>query len=515
MFRIQVVVFHAPCQNKEQVFTPSGVQVLTWESIPVEIQRAIVKEWITGHRRNKIKPNKNTLNALRLATKSFSNAIDEVLLRCKGPSKKSKPGEPWHARCLTPRCHFRSATFLDLTPLAVRDAMVTAMCCLTSPSSFPNLTKMWLGGIAASTWPHATSCASDPPFADVLQHLRIPNLNDLKVFCGRPLLVLREAPPHLQVLAAHFGHIKTLRLRQVQPADWITEMDLRGIAGFTAVTHLDFCQCPGITCSELHHLTAMTQVQHLALRGAHLYEPLTSIAFLTGLVSLDLQYCISVNGRSIHCLTELKCLHSLSLAFTGVSEPDEWAPCSTLAQMTSLEVLNLHGTFVAYRVFCLSALSNLRRLHLGAARIGGYRASLTGCHNSSLQHLVALTNLTRLQLSRCWLLTNSGYSALGRITSLIELDLRYTNVWDQHLTHLTTLQRLRALALDSGWRGPELPYGGGLWALTALQDLQCIDLGSAAVDDGTQRRFAGQSRIALQRDSAADTHWGSNAFMYE
>ncbi|XP_033841666.1 uncharacterized protein si:ch73-173p19.1 [Periophthalmus magnuspinnatus] len=262
---------------------------------------------------------------------------------------------------------------------------------------------------------------------------------------------------------------------------------LRQLRAFTALKHLSLINSPLITDSGLSILPSLVKLQYLNLASC---SKLTDacLQHITGLkslyfLSLD-QTKVTDSGMVLYLQSAPSCLSQLSLNQTTVTEVTLEALTSFVPQ---LRVLSIKQTKVS-QVTALSQMCNLQTLSLDGTGVTETSLehlrnhpslsslSLTGIHavdgNHTLQIISGL-KLTHLTLPGRHCVTDSGMSALSRLTLLCELDLTdYTHVTDQGVRHLCTLTRLRKLSLsntqvsDAG-----LPF---LQGLQELQDL-CLD----------------------------------------
>uniref|UniRef100_A0A3B4AJ77 UBX domain-containing protein n=1 Tax=Periophthalmus magnuspinnatus TaxID=409849 RepID=A0A3B4AJ77_9GOBI len=258
---------------------------------------------------------------------------------------------------------------------------------------------------------------------------------------------------------------------------------LRQLRAFTALKHLSLINSPLIT-SGLSILPSLVKLQYLNLASCSKltdaclqHITLKSLYFL----SLD-QTKVTDSGMVLYLQSAPSCLSQLSLNQTTVTEVTLEALTSFVPQ---LRVLSIKQTKVS-QVTALSQMCNLQTLSLDGTGVTETSLehlrnhpslsslSLTGIHAVDGNHTLQIISLklTHLTLPGRHCVTDSGMSALSRLTLLCELDLTdYTHVTDQGVRHLCTLT-LRKLSLsntqvsDAG-----LPF---LQGLQELQDL-CLD----------------------------------------
>ncbi|XP_061877404.1 uncharacterized protein LOC133630110 [Entelurus aequoreus] len=343
-------------------------------------------------------------------------------------------------------------------------------------------------------------------------------------------------PELAELLLNHMAHERLLRPRNLElffgcPLQkfslncypYSTNELLRQLRAFTALKHLSLVNSPLITDSGLSVLSSLVKLQHLNLASCSKLTD-SCLQYITGLKSLcflSLDHTkVTDAGVMLYLQSAPPCLSQLSLNQTAVSEvtlamlpsctpqlrllsikQTKVEDVSALAQLTSLQTLNLDGTGVKESSLSqLSAHPNLTSLSLaGVSVVDG---------NQALQIISGL-RLTQLTLPGRHTITDDGLTFLSRLRLLTELDLTdYTQVTDQGVQQLCTMTRLKTLSLsntqvtDAGlpslcpllelqelWLDRTAVTSRGVAALiTRLPHLQVLGLSSTQVGDNVIRK---------------------------
>ncbi|XP_029003667.1 uncharacterized protein si:ch73-173p19.1 isoform X2 [Betta splendens] len=266
---------------------------------------------------------------------------------------------------------------------------------------------------------------------------------------------------------------------------------LRQLRAFTALKHLSLVNSPLITDSGLSILSSLVKLQHLNLASCSKLTD-SCLQHITGLkslcfLSLD-QTKVTDSGMVLYLQSAPSCLSQLSLNQTAVTEATlvvlpacvpqlrllsikqtKVEDLSALAQLSSLQTLNLDGTVVREESLKhLATLPALSSLSLAGIPIAD--------GNHALQSISGL-KLTHLTLPGRHSVNDSGLSFLSALSLLLELDLTdYTQVTDQGVQHLATMTRLKKLSLSN-----TQVTDAGLPSLRGLQELQDLCLDRTAV----------------------------------
>ncbi|XP_029313153.1 uncharacterized protein LOC115025249 [Cottoperca gobio] len=262
---------------------------------------------------------------------------------------------------------------------------------------------------------------------------------------------------------------------------------LRQLRAFTALKHLSLVNSPLITDSGLSILSSLVKLQYLNLASC---SKLTNscLQHITGLKSL---YFLSLDhtkvtdaGMVLYLQSAPSCLSQLSLNQTAVTEATlavlptcvpqlrllsikqtKVMDVSALAEMSSLQTLNLDGTGVTE--------SSLEHLATHPALSSLSLAGISVADGNHYLQIISGLKLTQLTLPGRHSVTDSGLTFLSRLSVLLELDLTdYTQVTDQGVSQLSTMNRLKKLSLSN-----TQVTDAGLPSLRGLQELQelCLD----------------------------------------
>ncbi|XP_034562595.1 uncharacterized protein si:ch73-173p19.1 [Notolabrus celidotus] len=356
-------------------------------------------------------------------------------------------------------------------------------------------------------------CASQGQPSPPKRPFRTPSVPSLCALATRATVHLMTAPsmqyssslagltPELaELLLNHMSRERLLRPRTLElffgcPLQkfvlncypYSTNELLRQLRAFTALKHLSLVNSPLITDSGLSILSSLVKLQYLNLASCSKLTD-SCLQHITGLKSLcylSLDHTkVTDTGMILYLQSAPSCLSQLSLNQTAVTEATlavlptcvpqlrllsikqtKVEDVSALAQLSSLQTLNLDGTAVTESSLeHLASHPTLTSLSLAGIPVAD--------GNHALQIISGL-RLTQLTLPGRHSVTDSGLSFISRLCLLSELDLTdYTQVTDQGVSQLSTMSRLKKLSLSN-----TQVTDAGLPSLRGLQELQelCLD----------------------------------------
>ena len=227
--------------------------------------------------------------------------------------------------------------------------------------------------------------------------------------------------------------LSKLRTLNLNDCIRITE-GLSHLNNLTNLETLKLAQCVSLD-SQLAFLANLTKLQTLELNnnGTLNGSCLAYISGLTGLKSLNLSGCIQMEQNYLIHLKDLAKLETLHLLACNALLTEG---LGIITGLSKLKFLDLSQTYNNALVG-ISALKNLETLEL-RSRLGS---------GVSLEHLIGLTKLRKLNLYRNWIHDNE-LAILTNIQSLRALSLTMCNdLTDQALTHVAALKNLEELYL--------------------------------------------------------------------
>lgn len=223
----------------------------------------------------------------------------------------------------------------------------------------------------------------------------------------------------------------------------------------------------GITDEGVQHITKLTNLQSLSLRGCSRVSPaiMLYLSQLTSLTELVLLHNVKLQHKSgeMAVLSRLSNIQVLGVGSSstinalGDAEVNEIAGLAQnlrsinfpsyagtlsgnfFSQCSKLTMLDLQGALNVDddSLVLVAKLSLLTSLQLNRC---------TKLTDKGIMHLQPLTQLQVLNLSHCFNLTDKSLEVVGSVTSLNQLYMQQClNVTDNGLTHLSNLVQLRLL----------------------------------------------------------------------
>jgi internalin A len=269
-------------------------------------------------------------------------------------------------------------------------------------------------------------------------------------------------------------------------SSWITDMDLRRIAGHRRLQKLDLSHTR-VTNAGLEHLAVLPDVRELNLYYAA-YVSDGGVAHLTNwrrLEHLDLQGT-QITSRSLESISRLTELRSLDISFTAIND-DGFEHLGSLRKLKKLAMggNRLNGSCISFLPL-LPALVDLDLSGIQQADSGLWGLPLS---ESNLRQIGTLKQLKILRLHGANVNDRGAdspsapdavrtelrdLSALKGLTNLEVLDLSCTPVSSESLMSLASLTCLQELRLGLA---PNID-ADGLGALSGLKSVKVV-LGSA------------------------------------
>jgi len=308
----------------------------------------------------------------------------------------------------------------------------------------------------------------------------IYDLTGISALSNLTALIIPEADISDVALLANLTKLKTLDLTLVEGTDISL---LSSLVNLEAITLPDYSLDYFATLSVLPKLKSLTTTIDYPGKGDREEivldsdEKLATIANLTSLETLNL-----VIQDGVSSLAPLSTLSNLKHF-----ELNNYGEYSTLTGLTSLS--NLATMVLTYprfdsEVADLTSLSNLTSLTMISSAVGpetfiSLPVSLQELSMRDSDHLESvqfegLINLERLELSNVG--KSPEISALAALTNLIELDLSGNNYFDD-ISVIAELTNLKELSLSDNYSLNNIS------ALADLTNLETLNLSSTSVDD--------------------------------
>jgi len=263
--------------------------------------------------------------------------------------------------------------------------------------------------------------------------------------------------------------------------------------------HMIFCRRPEFTDDALTHMSHLTGLQELYLRGTGLLGTgLKHLARLRSLKRLRVDGT-HVGDRELAYLVDLPALESLNLAWTPTGD----AGMKHIGKIVSLRELILGKGIGDEGLSHLKDLVGLRYLLLdgqaitdaGLAHVAGMTQMetlwLDGAQvsDAGLVHLKGMTSIKTLCLYGTQV-TEKGLAHLGGLQALEALLLSFP-VADTGLQHLAQLQALKGIGIDG-----DTVTASGLPALTRMKGLEGIGIRSQEDPEAVVKHLAALPRLS-------------------
>lgn len=264
-----------------------------------------------------------------------------------------------------------------------------------------------------------------------LEHLKeLPNLKRIR--CAQT-----------SVMDSGLEHLKdmpNLELLDFQDCNLVTDAGLAHLKGLKKLKNLRVWG-PGITNTSLEHIASITSLKALSLADTSINdEGLSHISSLTNLQDLTLFRCL-VTDAGMPALGKLSNLRRLNLRGTKVAD-DGMEHLKGLEKLTRLD---LSESMVGN-----GGLEHLKSLAVEDLNLWGTRVGDAG-----MKHVAEMAGLKRLNLDDVGVpaenvaLTDEGVKLLAGLDNLEWMHLGKTQVSDEGLDALLSLQRLNSLVLHS------------------------------------------------------------------
>ncbi len=302
---------------------------------------------------------------------------------------------------------------------------------------------------------------------------------------------------------AHLNGLKNLR--------WLSTGDRgvtdKGLACLAGLTNLEYLGLEGAQVSDagLVYLKNMSKLKKIRLYGTPVTEKgfvhLKSLKNLeeinvlfgvteTGLVALSKLPSlknITVDGDSLgeeglKLLSKFKSLEHVYIDNTDKMD----AIIKELINLRGLKKLTLGTGLTDNGLIQLKNMQSLQALTIGPSRITG----------KGIAALAEISSLRVLQLHQATLASEDDWMAIGKLSALQSLSLRYlrSEVTDAHISHLSGLQFLKYLSIDAFVIKDRKAISSlnvtdsGLRCLSKLKSLEHLTLrGAKITDEGIQQ----------------------------
>jgi len=267
------------------------------------------------------------------------------------------------------------------------------------------------------------------------------------------------------------------------------------------------------------HLAKLPSLKSLEVSSKFSDAGLEHVSQLSGLVNLDLSDT-NVSDKGLIHLAGMHSLKRLELGKTRRERrQDPHGPRVTgagmrhLAQIQSLEELDLHEGVTDTGLAYLANLSKLKRLDCGGGDVSDaglqHLAKLQfleelnvkgdGITDQGMKYLVKLSNLQKLSLSTAQL-TDKGMYSIAKLRNLRTLSLRAEKVTGDGVAELAQLKSLEQLAVDT-----ERATISTISKLNSLSNLTYLDVDNV-VQDNSILNISGLAKL-VKLTLRGDDEW--------
>ncbi|XP_017262114.1 uncharacterized protein si:ch73-173p19.1 [Kryptolebias marmoratus] len=337
------------------------------------------------------------------------------------------------------------------------------------PSLCALATRATVHLMTAPSMQYSSSLAGlTPELAELLlNHMskeRLLRPRTLELFFGCPLqkFVLNCYPYSTNELLRQLRAFTALKHLSLVNSPLITDSGLSVLPSLVKLQTLNLASCVKLTDSCLQHIAGLKSLCFLSLDQTKVTDA-GMVPYLqsapSGLSQLSLNQTAVTEATVAVLPTCVPQLRLLSIKQTNVKD------VTALAEKPGLQTLSLDGTGVTEASLkSLATHPTLSSLSLGGIPVTDGNHTL---------EIISGLKLTHLTLPGRHTVTDSGLSALSRLSLLAELDLTdYTQVTDQGVHQLSVMTRLKKLSLSN-----TQVTDAGLPSLRGLQELQelCFD----------------------------------------
>jgi N-acyl-D-aspartate/D-glutamate deacylase/Leucine-rich repeat (LRR) protein len=282
----------------------------------------------------------------------------------------------------------------------------------------------------------------------------------------------------------------------------VTDAGLKHVAELKQLEVLDLYGTR-ITDDGVKHLAGLKQLKKLNLLGATISDDSAAVlATLPGLEELNL-YRSQITNAGLAKLTSLKNLRSLDVRYARVTRGgvddfrraipgieidfQDSAPQAANASLRDTKPSNATEQAIAQWVMKMGGKATVRE-----GRVREVDLSRTPVSDAQLQHLSALQSLESLNLQTTEV-GDAGAAAIGKLRSLRQLNLSHTMTSDKALASFSGLTALESINLSH-----TLLDGSGLGSLAALPPLRSLSLSGCEVrDDAIDALAAAKNLVRL------------------
>ena len=379
-----------------------------------------------------------------------------------------------------------------------------------------SLKKLWLSGTHVGD--NELAYLSELPFLEGLGLRNTPTTDAGMVHVGK------IASLEVLYLSAGVGdeglaHLKGLKnLRSLSTGDrGVTD---KGLACLAGLINLEYLGLEGAQVSDagLVYLKNMSKLKKLRLYGTPVTEKgFVHLENLKNLEELNVLYGVTETG--LKALSKLPSLKNITVDGDSLSEEG----LVLLSKFKSLEHVYIDNTEKMDSIVKeLVSLRGLKELTIGTGLTDEGIVGLRNMHSlqvltigpsqitgKGISVLAQLPLLQTLTLHKATLASEDDWAALGKLSALQSLSLRYlrSGVTDAHIAHLTALQSLKELSIDAViFKDREALLSMdvtdiGLGYISKLKSLERLSLrGAKITDEGLQQlsELRGLKWISLQ-----------------
>jgi F-box/leucine-rich repeat protein 14 len=282
--------------------------------------------------------------------------------------------------------------------------------------------------------------------------------------------------------------------------DHYTDDGVKEIGNLTNLVELNLSEILFITDNGFKAIVKLTNLTKLNLHSSEFtYEGLKGIGKLGALVELNLPWTKHISGRSFAGIQKLTNLQKIDLAHSWNVTTCALQKISTVSSLLQLNLSQCYITSDALKH--IVALTNLTRLDLSSLAIstGDRSIKLQDDHiqgfgvltnmqqlnlyygsftEVGMKEFAGLTKLVKLDLSSNYTITNAAVKHIKKFTNLQGLNLGCWKITDG-LKNITTLTKLEKLQLSCclGINASSLN------AMTVFTNLKQLDLKSTTLED--------------------------------
>lgn len=216
----------------------------------------------------------------------------------------------------------------------------------------------------------------------------------------------------------------------------ITDGDIKSLSILVNLKEVSFKSCKGIVGDGILHLSTLTNLKRINFNDSSISaEGISYLSTLTSLTGLNIKLCY-VKDAGLLSLQVLTSLIKLNISYGEITESGISHLSTLLTNLTSLNISRCYHVKDTGLSYISTLLTNLQELS----------ASGMDIKDEGISHLSNLSNLTKLNVSDCAFIKGEKFSLLTNLTSL---NVYGCYIIQENVSYISTLTNLTDLNIGS------------------------------------------------------------------